>query len=90
MDRQEYYSTNGILTSETILDVTSSLSKPSNNGEIICDGVGNILVYFSFDGKNYGDGILIKQYEFLEYKDQQVRLIKLVPVNDSSYRVNAY
>lgn len=94
-DNLDYYSTYDtsfvVGDSPIILDIATSLNRISNQGEIICDGSGDILIALSYNGTDFDDNFLVKDGEFVEYENQQVRKIKITHSgSDSSYRVRAW
>lgn len=74
--------------SPATLDIKSTLSKNGNNGYVICDGAGDILVTISQDGTNYGNSIRLKNGDEMSLKALSINKIKITHSGtDSAYRV---
>ena len=73
--------------SPVVLDIFTDLGRETYNGEINCDGDGDILVALSSDGTNYGDNVRIKQDEKLVTTTHRVKKVRITHSgSDSAYR----
>lgn len=79
--------------SPTILDVFNDFSpkRITYNGEIDCDGPGDILVALSEDGTTYGDDVIVKSSEQLDIRTHIVKKIRITHSGtDSAYRARVW
>lgn len=70
-------------------DVNTALGQNGQDGYIICDGAGDILVEVSADGATYGDQWTQKAGEVVSLKGMSVDTIRITHSGtDSAYRIN--
>ena len=73
--------------SPVVLDIYTDIGRDIYNGEIYCDGDGDILIEHSYNGTGYGDQITLKKDEILDIKTIKVRKVRISHSGtDSAYR----
>ncbi len=73
--------------SPVILDVYTALARDIYNGEINCDGAGDIEIEISADGTTYGNATTLKANETADLTQYKIRKVKITHTGtDSSYR----
>ena len=76
--------------SPVVLDIEYGLSTHSVDGEIYCNGIGNVLVELSMDGSTYGNQFTLLAYETFSLFGYKLKSIRFTHSGaDSSYRVVA-
>ena len=74
--------------SPAIYDINTDLGHNARDGNIICDGSGNIIINISHNGVDYGDDIPMKKNEKINLKPLNVNKIKITHSGtDSAYRI---
>lgn len=71
----------------TVHDVNAVLKRNAIDGYIICDGIGDLSFAISEDGTNYGQEIVLKQYERHDLKNISISKIRFTFIANSSYRI---
>ena len=89
----ESYSDSSFIAGDSpaTLDVFGDLERITYNGQINCDGAGDLLIGLSSDGTTYNDNITLKSGEILDLRTFNLKKIKITHSGtDSSYRVVVY
>lgn len=69
------------------LDVYTDMDRSSVDGYFICDGDGDIIISFTYDGISYGSKHTIKKNEVFSLTNIDIKKIKVEHSGtDSSYR----
>lgn len=84
-----YKTYEGLLITDTVLDVYTDLGRYGTAGYIINDASGDSVgIQFSINGTTYGDTITIKGTEIFNFDTWlQFKTIRLIHTNNINYRL---
>lgn len=73
--------------SPVVLDIYAALTRDIYNGEIMCDGPGDIYIEISSDGTVYGDITTAKENEIADLIQHKIRKVRITHTGtNSAYR----